>query len=478
MNFNRKSVKLLVCYYFFIAVVAFWYMHADEHFQIVEFASYKAGITPLDAMPWEFEAKIRSSIMPFIAFLLIKLFSFFGIENPFVIGASARVIATLFFIYSLYRIAPFFLDKLELEADKKKIILFTLCFWIMPSFMTRFSSESFSASFFWIGFALFDSRKSYESDKLKLILIGILFGFSFYFRFQIAFLLLFLFIWSIIYLRKRFFDWFFIAAGTLIPLIAEYFTNLWLYGEFVFSPYRYFRENIINNVAATFGTEPFYYYFQCFFLFFTPPVGLFIILGMFFYAIKFKHSVFTYLLIGFVGFHSLIGHKEFRFMVPVFSIMVPMAYIGFLYWFKHRKIVDVCLKVFIILNLILLPTALIVKSTRSLNYFVIYFDSLHENQIYCDKLNPYCLNNRFPNAKHYFMKRRDLQVIETHKDSLTAGQNYFITRHYYGETFFVNKNKYIKTYQTLPKSIVKRLPVNVEDPVGVTYIYKSETLMQ
>ncbi len=474
MYYKKTTFIILIAYYFLVALIAFWYIHADEHMQIFEFASYKAGITPLDALAWEFQARIRTSILPFFAFLLIKGFGIVGVGNPFVIESFSRVLSTALFIFSLYRLAPFFLEQLNDEGDKKKLVLFTLCFWLFPTYMIRFNSESLSASFFWIAFSIFDYRKTSSPQKGMLLLTGVLIGFSFYFRFQIAFLILILFIWSLIFLKNRFLDWLFIGIGAMLPFCIELITNFWLYGEFVFTPYHYFEQNIIHNVAASFGTEPFYYYFQCIFLFSFPLIGIFLLVGTVLYIIKFNKSVFTYLLAGFIGVHSIIGHKEFRFISPVFTILVPMAFIGFYYGFKNRKLVNNSIKAVIIMNLLLLPTALIVKSPRMMNYFILYFDTLHEERIYYDFPNPYGLSKRFPDTKHYFYKRKDLKVIETKKDSLSAGQNYFFTRHYYGESFIVNKIKYKRTYQTLPPRLVAKIPPYIEDGVGSMYIYKSK----
>src|ERR1700757_84805 len=72
-----------------INIVAAWfsvgYHHPDEHFQILEVCNYKLENSPVTDLPWEFAAKIRPGLQPFIAYCFITVFNAVGINSPFII---------------------------------------------------------------------------------------------------------------------------------------------------------------------------------------------------------------------------------------------------------------------------------------------------------------------------------------------------------------------------------------------------------
>jgi hypothetical protein len=43
--------------YFLSSIYSLGYYHGDEHFQIIEFMSYKLGLIPKESLPWEFKER-------------------------------------------------------------------------------------------------------------------------------------------------------------------------------------------------------------------------------------------------------------------------------------------------------------------------------------------------------------------------------------------------------------------------------------
>ncbi|HSS12456.1 MAG TPA: hypothetical protein VLL04_01095, partial [Rhizomicrobium sp.] len=66
----RRSLVILAA----VIVVTAWFSvlfyFPDEHYQILEFMSYKLGITPASDLPWEFHARIRPWFQPLVYFLI------------------------------------------------------------------------------------------------------------------------------------------------------------------------------------------------------------------------------------------------------------------------------------------------------------------------------------------------------------------------------------------------------------------------
>ncbi len=58
------------------------YYHADEHFQIIEFSGLKLGFNEKHHLTWEFHNQIRSSIQPFISYVIISICNLFNILSP------------------------------------------------------------------------------------------------------------------------------------------------------------------------------------------------------------------------------------------------------------------------------------------------------------------------------------------------------------------------------------------------------------
>jgi phosphatidylinositol glycan class B len=73
-----KNSYLILFIIFLIFSVAAYFMvgslHADEHYQILEFANYKRGLVQAKQLPWEFGARLRPAIQPTMAFFLLEFF--------------------------------------------------------------------------------------------------------------------------------------------------------------------------------------------------------------------------------------------------------------------------------------------------------------------------------------------------------------------------------------------------------------------
>ena len=53
---------------------------SHEHFQTIEFASFKLGRTPAEALPWEFRAQLRSWPQPGLYVVLARAASAVGVS--------------------------------------------------------------------------------------------------------------------------------------------------------------------------------------------------------------------------------------------------------------------------------------------------------------------------------------------------------------------------------------------------------------
>ncbi len=165
------------------------FYHPDEHFQILEFCSYKLGMSPASDLPWEFNERIRPTLQPVICYTIIRGLNFINIHNPFTYTLVLRIISALLSWLVISKACQIFIKDFSSEKGKKIFLFLSFFLWFVPFFSVRFSSENYSAiTFLGAVILIFQSGKSQIINKvLRVAAIGLLLGFSFCFRFQVGF---------------------------------------------------------------------------------------------------------------------------------------------------------------------------------------------------------------------------------------------------------------------------------------------------
>jgi phosphatidylinositol glycan class B len=123
-------------------------------------------------------------------------------------------------------------------------------------------------------------------------------------------------VWELLVKRYLFIGLF---VGTLLTALDSFF-----HGSFVFTPFEFFKVNVLNDIGSFYGVHPFYWYFS---------TGLPTILGI--GVIPFFLSVFVaiqswnesksrqyilYSIIFTIFAYSLLAHKEFRFLLQILPL--------------------------------------------------------------------------------------------------------------------------------------------------------------
>ena len=67
------------------AIKCLGYYHPDEHYRILEFATVKLPFSSASVqdLPWEFQARMRPSLQPYLVVALAKILYHFNIYTPF-----------------------------------------------------------------------------------------------------------------------------------------------------------------------------------------------------------------------------------------------------------------------------------------------------------------------------------------------------------------------------------------------------------
>ena len=341
-----------------VNIITAWFSvghhNPDEHFQILEFANYKLGNSPASDLPWEFAAKSRSGLQPFIAYCFISVFNFVGIYSPFIITFLFRLIIGLLGWFIVCKLFMLLLPTFYTTKGKKIFVLLSFFLWFVPYINVRFSSENTATIVFL--YALHLLLKTYSNNVQKngsFFIIGFLLVLSFFFRFQIVFAIIGLGVW-LLFIKKIYWqNWLAIIFAGLFTAFACIYIDKWMYGTWVLTPYNYYVVQIVQHIAADFGTDPCWYYPVLFIMLAIPPLSV-VLLYFFGVGIYSKpKSAFVFILIPFIIGHSIIGHKEMRFMFPIWFAFVYITAIGIDFYirkYKPNKFFTISYKVLIILN--------------------------------------------------------------------------------------------------------------------------------
>jgi phosphatidylinositol glycan class B len=95
----------------------------------------------------------------------------------------------------------------------------------------------------------------------------------------------------------------------------------WGYGAFGVTPWNYLQSNLLEGRAATFGTEPWYYYFLGVPL---QPMGILLLGAGVLFCISRPRNLLTWTAGLFVLVHVVLAHKELRFLTPVTHLALAM----------------------------------------------------------------------------------------------------------------------------------------------------------
>ncbi|MCH7228164.1 hypothetical protein [Haloferula sp. A504] len=347
-------------------------IHLDEYFQLIEFAQYQLGNTPASDLPWEFHEKMRPTIQVWMVVGIIKTLNFVHIEDPFTIALILRLISCLGFwavvlAFNQLLGARCFKD----EAFSKMFQVSTYFIWFVPWANAHFSSESFSAIFLLLG--LYPLIRD-PHDKRGLLWAGLCLGLSFLFRYQTGIAAAGTYLWLLLVARVP------VAriAGSSLVFVAVTAVGVIVdsafYGEWVFAPFNYLKLNLVDGKASSFGTEPWYYYVTHF-SFSRPLIGIPLVILFARGLVLRRNHLFTWVIVPFVVVHSLIAHKEMRFLFPMIYPFIFVAFHGFHSFFENREFPGyqrVLTRVFLGANLLVILLVMINPHETESNYRHLY----------------------------------------------------------------------------------------------------------
>jgi GPI mannosyltransferase 3 len=312
------------------------YFNPDEHFQILEFANYKLGLSPASDLAWEYSAKSRQTIQPAIAYTVYRTMGKLCGADPFTVAFMLRLLTSIAGWLVAMALCIIGLQWVSLDFSKKALFLFTCFFWFFPFFHCRFSSENCAGIAFFAGLALIlwtplsaGAAQSRQSERtIRYALAGLLVGFSFFFRFQMGIAIIGMCLWMTLVRRSSLRDMLFFVSTFCAACCICIGIDRWFYGSWVLTPVSYFSLLIVKGAVNEAGTSPWWYYFVLLFKVLAPPYSVLMGAAVFVSWCKCPKNPLVWISIPFFLVHSCIGHKELRFLFPLLYAFPSLLVLG------------------------------------------------------------------------------------------------------------------------------------------------------
>lgn len=341
-GFKRDLVlffSIAAVFYLLSAVFSTTFVHPDQHFQTLEWADFKRTGTNEALLPWEYHYAIRPWIHPYLYFVLLNALDFVGITGPFNQDRVLRILTGAFGMWAVILFCRTIAWWLPLPGQKRTVAAVFALVWLFPNFFTRLSSETMATSFFLLSIsALFLLRKDpiavEVGDRMAppftgrmtfstegLLLSAACLGLVFHFRYQMGPIMVALAFWMLVAARTPIWQMVQYCTMVLVVVALGIGVDFVGYGGYELAPWNNIKANVIDGVAASFGTSPWYYYFV------TPltsPMGIALVVSLIWFWIKYPRNLLTLLTALFMLQHSLIGHKELRFILPILPLALAM----------------------------------------------------------------------------------------------------------------------------------------------------------
>jgi len=389
------------------------YNHPDEHFQILEFANYKLGNSPASDLTWEFAAQCRPALQPLIAFCISKIFISLGCFQPFWVAFVLRLIMGILIWRLTCQLIGLMLPKFKTDIGKNIFIGCSFFLWFVPYIGVRFSAENISALCLFTALLIILQIGNFSGNKktVRLMAAGLLLGFGFFMRIQICFALAGVAIWILFIKKWPWKETLTLLAFGLIAIGVCVLADRWLYGNWVFTPFNYFKVNIIEHRAADFGVSPWWYYFTSFLQTAVPPLSL-VLFCFFFVGIYKKPShLFSILSITFLLGHMLIGHKELRFLFPINMALIFLACYGIDSYFQrntYKPIHRFLLRCLMTINFALLLFRTFAPAQEAMKYYEYIYNYAQQKEVILMALERSPYNT--VGAEVNFYKPKNIQV--------------------------------------------------------------------
>jgi GPI mannosyltransferase 3 len=364
-----------------LVVICAWFStgfhQADEHFQILEFCNYKLGYSAASDLAWEFQQKVRASLLPGIAYFIAKAMKGCGLYDPFILAFLLRLFTAVISWFITCKFCLLLLPKFKTPKAERLFILMCFFLWFIPYITVRFTPENISGIVLLYGiYSILSINEKTTNTHVRYILAGLLFGISFFIRAQMCFAIVGFVAWLMFVNKIKWKNLLLMATAITAAIGTNILIDYWFYGAWTLTPFNYYYANIVKHIAADFGTNPWWFYFTDFIIKVVPPLSVLLLIMFFIGLYKNVRDPFVWIFIPFFILHCFIGHKEIRFLFPVTFIFLYITSLGFDYFIAKNYYPKIYKYVYVLSLIVSIPL-LLYRTFTPANISVSYFKYLY-----------------------------------------------------------------------------------------------------
>jgi hypothetical protein len=317
-----------------VQVVSAWnaigYWHPDQHHSIIEFATYELGITPEELMAREFAEQVRQTLQVYVFLVFYRAMDAIGLGDAYDAHTVLRLVTSLM-TFALFNAIALRTFRDDPPFIRYSVLLLTNFTWTFPYIRTLFSSEVYGSLVFFSAIYLYERLREREREPTVSLwgagVVGLLLSLAFFFRFQMGFATIGFGVYLLLVDARRYRTLTAIFVGFLVGTAVNVAFDSLYYGRFSFTPYSYWSINITDGRAL--GPKPVWHYLGILSISLAAPPLSFVL--TFFAAkgavMKWKDPYVLSAAV-FLAAHSIVPHKEPRFLFPLLPVLPVVAGYG------------------------------------------------------------------------------------------------------------------------------------------------------
>lgn len=338
------------------------YHSADEHFQIIAFAQAELGELPVEHLPWEYEAGIRSSLQPWVAVAVFKLAAVLGITDPFNRTLLLRLLTAVLALIAIRVFVQTTIKDVPPELHRAYLLL-SYFLWFLPFLYVRFGSEGWSAIFLMFGLGQISGDRR---NTLGLLWAGAAFGIAVLCRPPVGLIVLSTLAWMVIARRAEWRNTTLIMVGSAAMAALGFLMDSAFHGHPHLSTLHYLTMGFGGDPDVRFDTLPWYYYPPWIVKYAIPPIGIALLVSFALVLWKRPDHPLVWCILPFLAVHSFIPHKELRFLYPLaplapITLILGLAELRLLVGHKKTELIGKLIVVSLVLSNIM-GTAVVMTS--------------------------------------------------------------------------------------------------------------------
>lgn len=311
--FQKRVFLVAVVLHAIAAWFSSGYYADDEHYQVIAFAQQRLGELPGYEMPWEYEAHIRSALLPSVAYMAIRACRAWLSSDPFIIAFLLRAITAVCALFVVRRFIDAALPMVKLEHQRLFIAL-SWCLWFLPYQHVRFASETWSGLLFVLGLSTVLSR---SSSARSMVTVGLCFGLSTLVKPAMGIACMSVCLWWVLGSVDRRRLSVLLIAGLLLALIAGSVVDAWFYKGFYPALVNYARMAISGDAPRSFEVHPWYSYLPWTIKYAVWPIGALLVAALLWSTYRAPRSLLVWCIWPYLIALSIVPHKELRFLFPL-----------------------------------------------------------------------------------------------------------------------------------------------------------------